>query len=77
MANQYYSKDHYLALSNGAPDRAELGRARVAERKACELGHADAIAKFSPLTPENTMEAIAYQEERIAFHRRAMGLADK
>lgn len=68
----FYSRCHYQRLSNGAPDTPETIAERVAYRKAAELAHADALAKFQTITPENAAAAIAYQEERIRFHKREL-----
>ncbi len=48
-----------------SPDRVAE---RLRARQAGELAHADMVAKFPTLTPDNVREALNYQADRYAFH---------
>lgn len=57
-----------LQLAKQRPDTAADIRWRLDSRKAGELANADAHAKYPTLDGENIGAALAYQEERYAFH---------
>ena len=61
---QGYSAAHYRRLANGGPDAPGDASRRVADRKAGERAHAEMLEKFSPLTAENALEALRWQEAR-------------
>lgn len=51
-----------MMRANMRPGAAEE---RIRQRKACEQANAEMLARFAPLTTENAMEAIAWQDARI------------
>jgi len=65
----YYSKRHYQRLTNGGPDTPERIAERTQYRTAATLALAEREQRYPVLTTENAREAIAYQDERIAYHR--------
>lgn len=65
MGRKHYSKRHYERLSNGGPDTPERVAERVGRRSAGEQAHREMLARFSPLTPQNVGEALAWQDARI------------
>lgn len=60
----YYSKRHYDRLSNGGPDAPDRVDERVRRRAAGEQAHREMLERFSPLTPQNAVEAFAWQDAR-------------
>jgi len=62
---RYYSKRHFERLSNGAPDTADQVRERLAYRAAAEKAHEEMLERFAPLSPDNALEAIEWQTDRI------------
>lgn len=65
MGRQHYSKRHYDRISNGGPDTPAQVAERIRRRAAGEQAHREMLARFSPLTPQNAVEAFAWQDARI------------
>jgi hypothetical protein len=57
-----------LQLAAQRPDTAADIRWRLDSRKAGDLANAETKAKYPTLDGENIGSALAYQEERYAFH---------
>jgi hypothetical protein len=57
-----------LQAARQRPDTAADIRWRLDSRKASELTQADVAAKYPTLDGTNIGAALAYQEERYAFH---------
>lgn len=47
------------------PDAPGAAEERIRYRAAAEQAVAETLARFNGITPENALEAIAWQEERI------------
>jgi hypothetical protein len=60
----YYSKRHYERVSPRA-DTDEAIAERISHRAACERAVREREDRFPVLTPENAVEAIAWQTARI------------
>ena len=65
-----------LIAANQRPDTTAAVAERVRVREAAKCGVVDREIKYPTLTGENAREAIAYQEERIAFHLRLASFRD-
>ncbi len=69
MGRPFYSRRHYDRLSNGGPDAPGAAEERIRLRRVGERAHADMLARFGSITPENARDALAFQEERIRFYQ--------
>lgn len=59
-------------IAGARPDTPADVADRLRRAEANRIGNAEARERFPAITPENFDEAIAYQEQRIAFHLRAL-----
>lgn len=66
MDRRYYSKRHFQRLANGGPSTSEQAAWNRKRRAAGEQANQEMMERFAPLTPEKALEAVAWQDRRIA-----------
>jgi hypothetical protein len=70
------ASDFHRRIGREPADTLEAIEERLAHHEAAPLAHQDMLARFGALTPDNAMDAMRFQEQRIA-DRKSQILARK